>query len=317
MKSRLSALIGAAILTGALAAGCTSDSDDAGESTTSATEAIPGMGTPVKGDGATVTISAAFETDTIRKYTDGSWTSGQERPSEEVTARDKGKFVVVETTVTNDTNRDMDLTCFHSGGYVDAVLQTEPEAIYHPIDSLYEIPGNPECNADLGSGFDSEMTWVFEVPEDREALSFNFMTDTSDKSSAAFIRLDKLGEKPSTSAKEPEPTDAPDAAAVEQEADVYTPEAVPEVQEVPASAPAYGVPCSTSQLLQPATGADGTPLVCVSMGANAPARWVYGPQASGVGTASDGAACIEGEASGQDEVGRMMMCVGGQWVYGP
>lgn len=233
MKSRLSALIGAAILTGALAAGCTSDSDDAGESTTSATEAIPGMGTPVKGDGATVTIKAAFETDTIRKYTDGSWTSGQERPSEEVTARDKGKFVVVETTVTNDTNRDMDLTCFHSGGYVDAVLQTEPEAIYHPIDSLYEIPGNPECNADLGSGFDSEMTWVFEVPEDREALSFNFMTDTSDKSSAAFIRLDKLGEKPSTSAKEPEPTDAPDAAAVEQEADVYTPEAVPEAQPVP------------------------------------------------------------------------------------
>lgn len=233
MKSRLSALIGAAILTGALAAGCTSDSDDAGESTTSATEAIPGMGTPVKGDGATVTINAAFETDTIRKYTDGSWTSGQERPSEEVTARDKGKFVVVETTVTNDTNRDMDLTCFHSGGYVDAVLQTEPEAIYHPIDSLYEIPGNPECNADLGSGFDSEMTWVFEVPEDREALSFNFMTDTSDKSSAAFIRLDKLGEKPSTSAKEPEPTDAPDAAAVEQEADVYTPEAVPEAQPVP------------------------------------------------------------------------------------
>ena len=35
MKSRLSALIGAAILTGALAAGCTSDdSGDAGESTT-------------------------------------------------------------------------------------------------------------------------------------------------------------------------------------------------------------------------------------------------------------------------------------------
>lgn len=233
MKSRLSALIGAAILTGALAAGCTSDSDDAGGSPTSATEAISGMGTPVKGDGATVTINAAYETDTIRKYTDGSWTSGQERPSEEVTARDKGKFVVVETTVTNDTNSDMDLTCFHSGGYVDAVLQTDPEAIYHPIDALYEIPGNPECNADLGSGFDSEMTWIFEVPEDREALSFNFMTDTSDKGSAAFIRLDKLGEKPSTSAKEPEPTDAPDAAAVEPEADAYTPEVAPEAQPDP------------------------------------------------------------------------------------
>jgi hypothetical protein len=234
MTSRLSALIGAVILTGALAAGCTSDdSGDVGESTTSTTESIPGMGTPVKGDGATVTVNAAYETDTIRQYTDGSWTTGQERPSEEVTARDKGKFVVVETTVTNDTNRDMDLTCRSTGGYVDAVLQTDREALYQPIKSLYEIPGNPACNADLGSGFDSEMTWIFEIPEDREALSFNFLSNTSDGEDTAFIRLDKLGEKPSTTAKEPEPTDAPDAAAVEPEANAYTPEAqpTPEVEQ--------------------------------------------------------------------------------------
>lgn len=320
MKSRLSALIGAVILTGTLAAGCTSGSDDSGESAAASTTAASDyevMGVAAKGDGATVTVNAAYEADMYRTYTDGSWTSGEERPTKEVDARDKGKFVVIETTIVNDTNHDMDLTCRSTGGYVDAVLQTDPEAIYQPVKRLDEIPGNPECNADLGSGFDAEMTWVFEVPEDRQAVFFNFMTDNSDEDDTTFIRLDKFGEKPSTTAREPEPTDAPDAAAVEPEADAYTPEAVPEMQEVPASAPAYGVPCSTSQLLQPATGADGTPLVCVGMGANAPARWVYGPEASGVGTASDGAACTEGEAGGQDESGRMMMCDNGQWVYGP
>lgn len=87
--------------------------------------------------------------------------------------------------------------------------------------------------------------------------------------------------------------------------------------EAPASAPAYGVPCSESQISQPATGADGTPLVCVGMGGTASPSWVYGPEAQGPGTATDGGACVEGEEGGQDEAGRMMMCLNGEWVYGP
>ncbi|WP_297005354.1 hypothetical protein [uncultured Corynebacterium sp.] len=230
MKFHLSALAGAVVLAGALAAGCTSDdSGDAGDSSVASTTAAPdygNMGVAVKGDGTTVTVNAAYTTDTVRRYTDGSWTNGEERPSQEVNARENGTFVVVETTVTNDTDRDMDLTCHSTGGYVSAVLQTDPEALYQPVESLYEIPGNPECNRNLGSGFDAEMTWVFEIPADREATFFNFRTDTSDKDATAFIRLDKFGEKPSTSVQAPEPTDAAEAAS-------HTPEVVPDTQPAP------------------------------------------------------------------------------------
>ncbi|MDN6241626.1 hypothetical protein [Corynebacterium variabile] len=122
----------------------------------------------------------------------------------------------------------------------------------------------------------------------------------------------------SSAVDEPDPTDALDnPVESEVEEELYTPAPVPEVQDVPASAPAYGVPCSAAQVGMPATGADGTSLVCVGMGANAPATWVYGPEPAGVGTASDGGGCTEGEAGGQDNSGHMMMCVGGQWVYGP
>ena len=57
MKSRLSALIGAAILTGALATGCTSGSGDAGESSTSATT------TTTSTSATTTSSSAAAEPD--------------------------------------------------------------------------------------------------------------------------------------------------------------------------------------------------------------------------------------------------------------
>ena len=66
----------------------------------------------------------------------------------------------------------------------------------------------------------------------------------------------------------------------------------------------------------PGTAADGTPLVCVNMGASG-FSWVSGPSPQGVGTASDGGSCVDGDVGGQDEQGRMMMCVNGEWVYGP
>ena len=234
MKSRLSALIGAAILTGALAAGCTSDSDgsgDAGESSAAPTTEAPkyeGMGVAVKGDGATVTVNAAYETDELELNPSG-WKAGT-RPTETTTARDGGKFVVIQTEVTNEGQKDMDLTC---GFAIQAELQTDPTASYKPIDSLYLVPGNPECNDQLGAGFDTSMTWVFEIPKNRKVTTFGFADPQLAYNDLTYIRLDKFGEKPSTTAKEPDPTDAPDAAAVEPDADSYTPEAVPEAQPVP------------------------------------------------------------------------------------
>lgn len=338
MKIRLSALVGAALLTGALATGCSSGSDegDAAAATPGSTER-PGMGVAVAGDGATVTVNAAYETDSVDLYTDGSWASGEERPTEATKARDGGKYIVVETTVVNDTTSDMDLTCRHTGGYVDAVLQTDPKAIYQPVKDLYKVPGNPECNVNLGPGFDTAMTWIFLVPEARHAVAFNFLTKDSGKDDLASVRLDRFGDRPTTS-KIPAPTTGEEAGETDgtgedaapdvlDPAEDYSADDIPvdtagvpddsPAYDVPASAPAYGVPCSASQVLQPSTGADGTPLVCVGMGGDNGQLWVYGPEAQGAGTASDGAVCAEGEAGGQDEEGRMMMCSQGQWVYGP
>lgn len=119
--------------------------------------------------------------------------------------------------------------------------------------------------------------------------------------------------EPAPTLTDPEPEAAP---VVEPEPEVPV-EQVPEQAPASASAPAYGVPCSEAQISQPATGADGTPLVCVGMGGTASPSWVYGPEAQGPGTATSGGACAEGEAGGQDEQGRMMMCLNGEWVYGP
>lgn len=144
-------------------------------------------------------------------------------------------------------------------------------------------------------------------------------TSVATSSSEAASTTSKESSVPSEATEaEPAPTmpDEEPEAAPDVEAPVeQVPEQAP--APAPASAPAYGVPCSESQLLQPATGADGTSLVCVGMGANAGPVWVYGPEGQGAGTAVADTECADGESGGQDEAGRMMMCSNGTWIYGP
>lgn len=319
-RLKLTALSAIAALT---LAGCSSEADEPApteaSSTTAAAPQSPGMGIEVKGNGATVTANAAYETHAIAAYTDGSWNSNEARPTEDIEAREGGKYVVIETTVVNDTSSDMDLTCRSTGGWVESALQVGDGVVYQPIDDLYDIPGNPECNRNLGSGFDAEMTWVFLVPDDREPVSFNFKADSASyEEDPAVIVLDKFGEKPEREARGPHPTQDVPADQAEQTPDVVDePEATAPVPATHASAPAYGATCAESQILQPATGSDGSSLVYAGMGANASPTWVYGPESQGAGTATGGAACTEGEEGGQDEAGRLLMCSNGEWVYGP
>lgn len=229
-------------------AGCSGSSDDSGAETSSATTAqagIPGMGVAVEGTGATVTVDNAYETDVIQTYTDGSWPTGEERPTEDLNARDGGKYVVVETTIVNDTTGDMDLTCRSTGGWVRAALQVRDSSIYQPIDALYDIPGNPECNSNLGAGFDADMTWTFLIPEDREPLTFKFQADSAPEGETpTVIHLDKLGDAPDTEESDPEPTQgatgesADDATAVDSAADPTPVDelAVPEAAPAPEAA---------------------------------------------------------------------------------
>lgn len=94
---------------------------------------------------------------------------------------------------------------------------------------------------------------------------------------------------------------------------------IPGPQPAPApAAPApvrYGDACRADEILQPIHSPDGW-LVCVTMGPDKQ-TWVYGPAPRGRGTARQGAYCREGESGGQDDHGRMMMCISNQWIYGP
>ncbi|WP_186314586.1 hypothetical protein [Corynebacterium glyciniphilum] len=258
LRRRARLVVTLAATTALTLAGCAGNSSDSGAETSSATTSqasTPGMGVAAEGNGATVTVNNAYETDVIQTYTDGSWNTGEERPTEEQTARDGGKYVVVETTVVNDTTGDMDLTCRSTGGWVRAAMQVRDSSLYQPIDALYDIPGNPECNTNLGSGFDADMTWVFLIPSDREPLTFKFKADSAPEGEApTVIHLDKLGEAPVPEGSDPEPTQGTTGNADETAAE-------PAAEHAPANEPAAPAAASVPEAPadDPVIGFTGAP----------------------------------------------------------
>lgn len=81
---------------------------------------------------------------------------------ENVQAQAGGKYVIVETMVTNNAKAPIDLTCSFP---IDFKVLNSSSQVYSPIQKLYQIKGNPECNAQLQPGFESFMIWAFLVPE--------------------------------------------------------------------------------------------------------------------------------------------------------
>lgn len=292
---------------------------------TSATEsALPGMHSAVSAEGVTVTVDSAHTAKTVDMHP----MSGVHDDIQPEESRDDGIFVVVETTVKNESGADMDLTCASTGGSVYAELENDQDAVYQPVRDLHRIPANPECNHNLGSGFDTPMTWVFQIPEDTVAKGFGFVLSDSEARKLTWISLDQLSDTaPVTTTVTSEEVEREPARASEEES-VSKPEPtqpqqvidtpvvpVPMPAPVPA-APAYGASCPVSMVQQPGRAADGSSLVCIYAGTDSPV-WVYAPEPYGVGSAKPGGACDGYEAGGQDEAGRMMMCAGGQWIYGP
>lgn len=144
----------------------TAPSGTAAATSTTATPDIPVVGEPATSGGAVVTINSVRVAETI-SYREGT-RRGIYEPKP---ARTGGEFVVVAANVDNQGRKGMDLTC---GFPIQAVLYTMDKAEYTPIDSLHRLEGNPECNDDLGPGFSTKMTWVFEIPQGREPGIFGF-----------------------------------------------------------------------------------------------------------------------------------------------
>lgn len=94
----------------------------------------------------------------------------------DVPADPGAKYITLQTRVFNDGKHSIDLTC---GCPVLTHVIDKRARKFDSIDKLYQIPGNPECNANLQPGFESDMTWIYRVSADAEIVGFAF-EDISD-----------------------------------------------------------------------------------------------------------------------------------------
>lgn len=127
------------------------------------------IGRPARSGGIKLTVLSADAKSTLR-YTDDLGEAKTKR------AKQGGRYVFVKTRITNDTSQGLDLTCDFQ---VDGKLVDDSGREFDPIDELYSIKGNPECNDMLQPGFKDQMTWVYLVPRGADVSSFAF-SDVTD-----------------------------------------------------------------------------------------------------------------------------------------
>lgn len=133
------------------------------------------VGKPAEHAGVRLTVKKAKASDTVpRNVTNSRQGSGYEK-YDDIAADEGGRFIVVEAEVKNIGKASMDLTC---GWPINIkVVDTEVRE-FDTVDDLYDIKGNPECNAQLQPGFSDTITYAFMVPNDAEVTGLYFQ-DTS------------------------------------------------------------------------------------------------------------------------------------------
>lgn len=168
----------------------TGNRNSEGASSQSRTEAadpsFATVGQEAENGGVTLTVNQVEELPIITLDEEGK-RKGYGSLEETPPSREGAKFVRVNTTVFNSGSNTWDLTC----GYAIGTALMDPDGNqYDPIDSLYRVPENPECNDSLGHGFSDEMTWVYEVPESYELGYFAFFEPAIDGGSGDPTAVD-------------------------------------------------------------------------------------------------------------------------------
>lgn len=146
------------------------------------------VGEPAEQGGVQMTVHSAANSPTVSlnqtNYRSGS---GYETYTE-VPAQTGGHYVIVTTTVKNNGKESMDLTC---GWPIEVGLFDAEDRLFDPIDSLYEMKDNPQCNASLQPGFESQMSYGFLVPDGAKVLALAFRdTETEPSAEPGIVRLD-------------------------------------------------------------------------------------------------------------------------------
>ncbi|AIT62325.1 DUF4352 domain-containing protein [Corynebacterium doosanense] len=175
------------------------------ETTTTPPEKLPGVGEPVEAEGVTLAVLEVSETATLPLLEDG--VKAETAATETRSAESGTKFVSVVTEVENTGTESWDLTC---GFAVQASLFDPDDRRFDPVEDLYRIPGNPECNDHLNPGMKDQMTWVFEVPETIKAEKFGFADPETHYDDFTFIDLTTVtGDlTPTSEVPAQEPTEA-------------------------------------------------------------------------------------------------------------
>jgi hypothetical protein len=125
--------------------------------------------------GAVVKITKVVETDSITL-------AGTQKK-----AGSDAKFVTLKTVVKNEGKNGMDLTC--SLPIVNALIDDQDRR-FDTIEDLYDVAGNPACNAQLQPGFKDEMQFVYRVPKDAKVASWEFSEyDLSGETTPTLIDL--------------------------------------------------------------------------------------------------------------------------------
>ncbi len=103
------------------------------------------------------------------------------------------KFWVATVEVTNNTKKPLDITC----GYpYEIIALNSDNQQYTPIDDLYDVEGNPACNAELQPGTKTKVTYPFQVPLNAKMIGLAFRdigdwsTDTPAQDNYAVIITD-------------------------------------------------------------------------------------------------------------------------------
>lgn len=122
---------------------------------------VTGIGDVATNGGIQIKVTSAVVSPTVTLNTSGYRSGTGSETYEDVPAQGGGKYVIVEAVVTNNAKAPIDLTCSYP---IDFKVFNSSSQVYSPIQELYEIRGNPECNAQLQPGFESPMTWAFLVP---------------------------------------------------------------------------------------------------------------------------------------------------------
>lgn len=145
------------------------DTNDDSSSNDSSNNDVTGIGSTAVSGGIEMKVLEAGDQPSISFDTCGDGCSnGQYAPK----APDANtKYWVAKVEVKNNTSRPLDITC----GYpYEIVALNSKSQHYTPIQDLYQVEGNPECNAQLQPGLTSTVIYPFQVPADAQMVAIAF-----------------------------------------------------------------------------------------------------------------------------------------------